>query len=123
MHHSRIIRIVFALFTGMLLATSGCVTDPDLSEYPVVSFDEVKLIIGGNCTQSGCHGNINPTQFRLVDYGEIRQKVTPGDARKSDLFRAITGRTEIMPPSPSDPLTQNQIAKIYLWIQQGAQDN
>ncbi len=108
-----------------LLNNSGCITDADLSGYPAVSFrNEVQPIIGGNCGQEGCHGQVNPEQSPLVTYEDIRFKVTPGDARNSDLYRFITGREEeIMPPPPASILNNEQIGKIYLWIEQGALDN
>ena len=115
--------VYFILFC--LLLTTSCRRDPDLTGYRVVSFsDEVQPLIHGNCTQAGCHGDTDSETFRLITYEEIVQKVTPGKAYKSDLYRAITGRSEeFMPPSPSAPLSDDQIRTIFVWIEQGAPNN
>jgi len=104
---------------------TGCMHDINLDTYPVVSFNsEVQPIIASNCTQSGCHGSTNTEEFQLLTYGEIVHHVKPGNGRESNLYRAITGRSEdFMPPSPSAPLTENQIRSIFVWIEQGAPNN
>ena len=111
--------------TGSLLSIQACVSDPDLDNYPVVSFStEVQPIIAGNCTQSGCHGDVNTEKFKLITYDDIKSKITAGNARKSDLYQAITNRSdEFMPPEPSNPLNDDQIRAIYVWIEQGAPNN
>jgi hypothetical protein len=118
----------YFVITGVLLiwaSFQGCRTDTDLTPYPAVDFDqEVLPIISGNCGQRGCHGVESPEKFSLVDYDQIMVHVTAGDARKSNLYKVITGRgEEFMPPSPSSPLTESQIATIFLWIEQGAPNN
>ncbi|MBK6640034.1 MAG: hypothetical protein KBH11_01950 [Bacteroidia bacterium] len=107
-----------------LLFFQSCTRESDLTNYPVVSFtNEVQPIIVGNCAQSGCHGQ-NDEEFPLTSYDEISGRVEPGNGRKSQIYRVITGRAlEFMPPSPSDPLTEDQIRSIFVWIEQGAQNN
>jgi uncharacterized membrane protein len=109
----------------VFLTIQACVSDPDLENYPVVSFkNEVQPIIAGNCNQTGCHGGVNTEEFNLVTYDDVKIHVTPGNARKSNLYKVITGRSEeFMPPSPSNPLTEEQIRTIFVWIEQGATNN
>jgi hypothetical protein len=121
-HHLHILPVAVSL---VLFFLAGCITEPDLSSYPTVSFkNEVQPIISGNCGTAGCHGLVDAEECYLVTYNDIRFQVEAGDARKSNLYRYITGREEeIMPPSPASMLTNEQIGKIYLWIEQGALDN
>ena len=107
------------------ISSQSCVSEPDLENYPVVSFtNEVQPIIAGNCNQSGCHGDVDTEEFKLTSYEDIMSKVSSGNARKSDLYRVITGRTfEFMPPSPSSPLNDDQIRTIFVWIEHGAPNN
>jgi len=113
--------LVFAAF----ISTTSCVTEPDLGDYPAVSFqNEVQPILAANCSQSGCHGAVDPEEFTLQTYEEVMLHVKAGDGRKSAIYEAITDRgDEFMPPSPSAPLTDNQIRTIFVWIEQGAPNN
>jgi hypothetical protein len=115
-------RIAIFLFVISAALYAGCMNEPNLESYPAVSFsNEVRQIIVANCTQPGCHGS---GQFGLSTYEEIRANVNPGNGRKSKLYRSITGRNyEFMPPSPSAPLTDDQIRTIFVWIEQGALNN
>jgi len=115
---------VFLLAT--LLIIQSCIRNSNLDSYPTVKFStEVLPIIASNCTQSGCHGYVNTEQFSLMNYSEILGHVSAGDGRKSSIYRAITGRSigNFMPPSPSAPLTEDQIRTIFVWIEQGALNN
>ena len=118
-------RTCTALFL-FVFAFSSCVRDSQLENYPTVSFSsEVQPIISANCTQSGCHGPNGGEAFSLQTYEEIVAHVSPGNGRKSSIYRAITGRSleGFMPPSPSSPLTEDQIRSIFVWIEQGAPNN
>ena len=103
----------------------GCISEPDLEGYPVVSFTtEVQPIITGNCGQDGCHGNVGTEKFALVTYDDIMVHVSAGNARKSNLYQIITNREDkIMPPLPANPLNDDQIRSIFVWIEQGAPNN
>ena len=71
------------LIVACLLFHFGCVTEPDLGNYPEVSFvNEVQPLIASNCTQSGCHGAVNPEQFTLITYEEIMAHVKAGNGRE-----------------------------------------
>ena len=115
---------VFSILISNLLMI-GCMTEPDLSNYPAVSFNnEVKLIISSNCNQPGCHGPIDREEISLETYEEIVAQVEPGNGRKSKLYRMITGREkDIMPASPLSLLSDEQIRTIFVWIEQGAPNN
>lgn len=109
----------------LLMLLKSCISDIQMEGYPEVSFSqEVQPVIAANCTQSGCHGNVDTEEFPLVTYDDIRFKVEPGNGRKSELYRAMTGRgVEFMPPGPSAPLTEDQIRSVFMWIEQGAKNN
>ncbi|MBK7908913.1 hypothetical protein [Candidatus Pollutiaquabacter sp.] len=51
------------------------------------------------------------------------QHVTAGDARNSKLYQSITLGADRMPPDGRDPLLDEEITTIYVWIQQGAKNN
>ncbi len=82
---------------------------------------EVLPIFQSNCAMSGCHDGSR--EFALNNYADIRKKVEPGKANKSDIYKAIT-RVQwmegFMPPSPAQPLSNAQITTIQLWILEGA---
>jgi hypothetical protein len=120
----RFISAVGILIAGVF-SFAGCITEPDLGNYPAVSFqNEVQPIIAANCSQSGCHGAVAPEEFTLQTYEEVMLHVKAGDGRKSALYEVITDRgEEFMPPSPSAPLTDDQIRTIFVWIEQGAPNN
>lgn len=116
----------FFFVISLPLLFQGCISDTQLEGYPTVSFTtEVQPILAANCTQSGCHDNTNSDNFSLVTYGDVIQHVTPGNGRKSSIYRSITGRSleGFMPPDPASPLTEDQIRSIFVWIEQGALNN
>ena len=116
--------LVAAITIIAAISFPGCRTEPDLANYPTVSFsNDVMLIISSNCNQSGCHDG-SGEQSALTTYDEVMAHVKAGDARKSGLYRVITGRGEnIMPPSSLTMLTDDQIRTIFVWIEQGAPNN
>ncbi len=70
-----------------------------------------------------CHA-ANGGEFPLTTYEAVMQHVTAGDARNSKLYQSITGRgADRMPPDGRDPLLDEEITTIYVWIQQGAKNN
>jgi uncharacterized membrane protein len=108
----------------ILCMLNACRHDVDLSGAPAVSFQsDVQSIIVSNCSESGCH-SASGGKFPLISYADVRDNVTPGDARASKLYKSITGKGEkLMPPSPQPMLTNDEIRLIYLWIEQGANNN
>ncbi|MCX6291565.1 MAG: hypothetical protein NT126_07350 [Bacteroidetes bacterium] len=117
---------IFALFTLFSLTIVSCRNNPEIPAQPVVSFsNDVQSILIGNCTQSGCHGNKEFRRFSLTTYDQIMASgtVIAGDSHNSNLYKAITGRNNIMPKAPQSPLNDRQISYIYVWIAQGAKNN
>ncbi len=85
-------------------------------------------LIVSSCAKSGCHdaishedGIVLDNYQNIMNHGEIR----PGNPGNSDLFELITENDpdDVMPPPPFAPLSQADIDKIALWINQGAQNN
>ncbi|MCU0384102.1 MAG: hypothetical protein MUF68_08545 [Cyclobacteriaceae bacterium] len=107
--------------TCVWLLTQACTHDIVVPDSPQISFSEQILpIIASNCGRSGCHDG--GEEFSLRTFEEIRGNVTPGDARKSKLYKAIT-RLNVEPMPPDGPLTDQQINLIYAWVMQGAKNN
>lgn len=118
--------LILLHMTIVSLCFTSCRHNSDVPASPEISFqNNVQPVLTGNCTQSGCHGNTDARRFSLVTYDQVMGSgnVIPGDAHNSNLIKAITGRNEIMPKAPQSPLTDAQIAAIFIWIQQGAKNN
>ena len=75
-----------------------------------------------------CHGpekNQRKADLRL-DKEEAAKDfaITPGDPDDSEFFESLTDSgDDLMPPSPMDPLSGDQIQKLETWILQGAKNN
>lgn len=118
------------LFRSVLLilavcTSASCTHEPDLTGIPDVSFDkEIRPLVVSQCAYSGCHSS-GGEEFPLTNYDEIRLKVTPGDARNSDLYRAVTHRpgSDPMPPSGYPDLSDRDLKLLFIWIEQGAKNN
>ena len=114
------------LFLIPALALVRCTQQVDPSaDIPTVSYSqEISPIISSNCALSGCHDG-NSHEFALLSYSDLMHYVTPADAHGSQLYEVIRlySGERAMPPSPNTPLTDQQIASIYVWILQGALDN
>jgi uncharacterized membrane protein len=100
------------------------VCDPD----SVYFTNDVLPIILSNCAISGCHGGGSAADgVDLTSYANIINTgdVDAFDLDGSKLYRVITETDpgDRMPPSPSAPLTADQIALIAKWINQGALNN
>ena len=93
--------------------------DPD----KVYFVNDVLPTINANCAFSGCHGGGSAQDgVDLSTYNGIMEQITAGNAFSSDLYEAITDNdpADVMPPSPYNPLSAEQIATIRDWINQGA---
>lgn len=93
---------------------------------PNISFKENVLpLIIGNCSAIGCHPAVGG-EFSLATYNDVitNGKIIAGNSEKSILVQRIkdTGVNR-MPKPPDNPLTQDQIKIIELWVNQGAFDN
>lgn len=99
--------------------------DPDT----VYFANDILPLLNSSCGISGCHDaatasdGVNLTTYSsIINTGDVR----PGNANNSDLYEVLleTDPDKKMPPPGSGiVLTNDQIAMIYTWIQQGAKNN
>lgn len=123
--------LLYALFLiagTLLLPIASCQKDVlPTAELPPISFNQrIMPIIASNCTASGCHGQDNTEEFTLLTYEDVIQygEVVAMSPSSSKFYNVIkTPGTAVMPPSPNLPLSDEQIALVYLWILQGAKNN
>ena len=92
---------------------------------------EVRPILSDNCFS--CHGPDEATRQRglrldvqdglFEDRGRLGgPAVVAGDAEESRLYqRLVTGSSRLRMPRDADPLTDEQIETVRLWIDQGAE--
>lgn len=97
--------------------------DPDLVYFQ----RDVLPILVSSCAKSGCHDvTAHQDGVILTDYANVMQTgdVRPGNPEGSDLYEAITetNPSKRMPRPPNPRLTNEQIALIRKWIEQGAND-
>ncbi len=124
---------VFATFAPIwfVCGITALAEEPQEAGQSEVSYyREIRPIFQAHC--QGCHqpakqgGEYEMTDFaRLVQGGESGEAaVTPGDPEASYLIAQITpdGGAAAM-PKDKPPLTAGEIAKITLWIKQGAKDD
>lgn len=121
-----------AVFLLSILAAffSSCTTEPDLTDTPDISFsNDVQRILSANCNFEGCHGGSGGNgdgEFRLDSYNAVMGYIKAGNARGSKLYQVITRRglvEERMPPEGFDHVPDEDVKRIYLWIEQGAKNN
>lgn len=98
--------------------------DPDTVYFQ----NDILPLIVGNCGISGCHDAATAEEGIILDgYANIMStgKVKPFDPNDSEIYEKITETDpdKIMPPPPNTPLTPEQMALIYKWIEQGALNN
>jgi uncharacterized membrane protein len=89
--------------------------------------NDVLPIFTSNCAKSGCHDAASAQKGVILDnYASIMNSgvVKPNNAADSDIIEVIneTDPDDVMPPPPNAKLTQQQIATITNWINQGAQN-
>ncbi len=89
---------------------------------PVCFQRDVQPIITSNCTQSGCHNSTDREKGRdYSTYDGIMRDVEPGNYRQSELYKVlVTIGPEVMPKSPYNRLSKDQIRTIATWIEEGA---
>jgi mono/diheme cytochrome c family protein len=99
---------------------NGC--DPNLTYFA----NDVRPIIASNCAVTGCHGGGSAQDgVDLSSYEGIMAIVDVDDPMDSELIEVITedDPDKIMPPPPNNQLTDEQIATLLAWINQGALNN
>ena len=109
------------------LATVAYAQVPNQSAQPVIDFErDIAPIFDQHCTQ--CHGPTKQTADLRLD---LRSAILKGagsgpildtkDSENSRLIQVITGQDpDYQMPPEGDRLSDDQIAKIRVWIQQGA---
>ncbi len=102
---------------------SSCTHDPvDSGMLDTVCFDsEIFPLLHLSCGTSGCHDSLTKAEgFAATDYASILALVTPGNPRKSELYKVITNINgeNFMPPG--NPLSLYERNLIQVWISQGA---
>ena len=98
--------------------------DPDTVYFE----NEILPLIVSSCATTDCHDVASAQDdIILVDYASIIEngKIKPGDPDESKLYKKITDNdpNDRMPPPPGEPLNQEQVQKIRIWIEQGAFNN
>lgn len=93
--------------------------------------EEVLPIFINSCAVSNCHDQTTAAEDFVFDsYANILAsgEIEPYDLEDGDIYEVITenpGASDFMPPADSDidPLTQDQIDAIAMWINQGLPNN
>ncbi len=127
-------RLSYRLLTSIMISSAllmnSCKHDMDTTNVPEVKFSTtVQGILSANCNFSGCHGDggggNEEETFSLVGYDDVIEngKVKAGDAHSSDLYKVISGHGKKMPPDPRSPLSDDDVKRIFVWIEQGAKNN
>jgi hypothetical protein len=120
--------VLFCIVLVTLLA--GCVSQPRIS-----FITDVYPILESNCL--ACHtppqgkGYLK-TSLNMQSYETLMQGtrygpvILPGDSRHSILNMLVEGRVDAsmrMPHGRDEPLTQDEIESLRLWVEQGARNN
>jgi len=111
-------------------------TPPEGSEATLSG--DIQPIFDSACAFSGCHGSTNPAQGLDLSDGNARAAllevestqvpeidlVELGNPTNSYLVKKLRGADDTlgatMPPAGYEPLTEDQLAKVKLWISYGA---
>lgn len=121
--------ISFGIIFCLTLLPS-CTTQTDLTTIREVKYSsDISNIIASNCGSSNCHGS-DASQPSLIGYDAIMGYggINAGNARKSKLYKVITGKGIVgainkMPPKGNGGISDHDISLIYVWIEQGAKNN
>lgn len=127
---------IFAVIT-LIFAFDSCEKDsgPDVRPLPIdtthhVSFSrEIQGIFDDRCIV--CHNQAHPFLDLRISYsynelmttGSSAPYVDIQDPEQSIIYQHVKGETMAIMPPNGDPLTENQVALILLWIKQGAKNN
>ncbi len=108
---------------GVVLFVAACKKEYIQNVNDVCFQQEVLPIFQSNCTQSGCHNSSSrQSGYDFSNYEGIMRAVSPSDYKGSTVYQITTTPFGIMPPSPYNRLSDEQITTIALWIDQGAKD-
>lgn len=103
---------------------TGIPCDPDTVYFQ----NDILPILVSNCAIEGCHDVASHEEGIILstyDYVMSTGTVHAGHPNSSEMYEKITdfGDDDLMPPPPAPPLSSDEIALIYTWIDQGALDN
>ena len=124
------VRLAFIATLLLFIACEGCQT------YPQINFrKDVYPILKENCVD--CHrpprgkgyrkSGLNMENYESLMAGTIYGPViVPGNSKRSILNMLVEGRADAsmrMPHNEDEPLTDDEINILHLWVKQGARDN
>lgn len=112
-----------ALVCVCALSLFACSHKNENDNRPTVTFSgDIQPMIKSTCATSSCHSGGNE-EGSFDTYQGILREVEPGNARGSELYRVITHRSStIMPPAPAT-ISDDDITRVYLWIEAGAKND
>jgi hypothetical protein len=120
----------FSFSPWLLLVCYGCQLRPEISfrnnVYPVLEANCVACHTspaGEGYRVSGLNMESYQTLMAGTDYGPV---IIPGSSKGSILNMLVEGRADAsmrMPHNRDKPLSDDEIAVLRLWVNQGAQDN
>lgn len=123
--------VMGGLLAGLgLISVWGC----QRAEEPEVSYSQdVRPILEKNCLECHVEGGsgYEASGFSMASYEDLMKGtkfgpvVKPADSFTSALTMLVEGRADasIQMPHGKDPLTEEEIATLKIWIDQGARDN
>lgn len=116
--HDAVLPDVYKSDTPITIGSGFC--SPDTMYYN----RDIAPILLSSCATSGCHNSTSAADgVDLTSYSKVIQTggVRPYNPSNSELIEVLYDNGEDrMPPSPSTRLSSDLIAKIELWINQGA---
>ena len=115
--------ILLIAASALVLVQSRCRHDDLVLTGEKICYSDIKSILTKCSSKAGCHQPGGENKYVFTDYASIYKSVTtPGNAQKSPVYKAITGKgfMQLMPPGNLKPLSENQRILIRNWIDQGA---
>jgi len=108
----------------LILIINSCKHDNiEPGKYPAICFTKQILpIFTSNCARPDCHDQTGAAGLVLDSYEGIITGIKKGDANGSSIYKAITNVWDNMMP-PDRPLPQELRTLLYLWIEQGAEND
>ena len=114
--------LVFAA-SVLVLVQSRCRHDDLVLTGEKICYNDIESILSNCSSTAGCHQPGGENKYVFNNYDAIYKSITtPGNAQKSPVYKAITGKgfMQLMPPGNLTPLSENQRILIRNWIDQGA---
>ena len=128
----------FFIMALIIFFAAGCKNDPDpIIDDTIIISDvcyedtvyfqkDILPMLSSTCGTAGCH-NIGTAKkgVVLIDYLSVMRTggINPGNPASSDIYEAVNGSDERMPPSPKPQWTDLQKNLLLTWISQGAKNN